>query len=627
MIDDRYVVERFLDKSSGEADILVCKTKEQRPRTVVVKLYRRHLDPDSKVLDKLKGLLHEDLIALLDYGHWLGFFYEVMEYAQGGSLADRADERAYTEEELTKRVIPEVLNALNACHTRGIVHRDVKESNLYYRDAAKTDIVLADFGISSVVGEYGEARYTKREGFTLEYAAPECFLKTNLAGGMVVNPALDYYSFGITLLKLLGFHPYLGLPQEALVSSKIYRSTPLPPSASPRFRNLLRGLLHRDPEHRAGYEEVRRWLRGEELTIAPEPELASARQEVRLFGQVVSTPREVGSLLLEHPEEGQGDIERQQLPRQLEVLDGDVARRVYNIAEKQASSRCKLIEAAFFLNPDQKYPLLPNVAVAAPENLPAVVDGSAEAWRAASTQLANGELTAWLQGLGRGDLEQKWREVESTARGTGDADTALEVFLKVLKPDLARPGLRCVPSPLSLTGITAEGRLDAGVTVTNPGRGCLDGVVALQPEIPGVRLTTTTVKAHRALKIEQKIGLEIDVDRLERGRAYRSALVFTTNHVAVVKVTVALRRVFPVAGVLRYAGWGALAGAAIMGGTRWLIAFVCPRPLPQSYDQYRTLKTAGRGFDFGQELLFVLALCFLIAVPILLNRLLARKGG
>jgi len=253
LIDDRYEVIDILSQEGGEADILLCKDLKTNDQKVVIKLYRGNFQPKTEILNELKGINHKNIIGFIDYNSWNNRFYEVMEYAEGGSLAENVP---FDESCLIDTVIPEILNGLKFCHDKGIIHRDIKPTNIYYRDRNKTDIVIGDFEISSVLRGKLSVRATTKSG-TLEYSAPEVF-----AG--IIGKEVDYYALGITLIYLLtGKSPFIGMDEKTIMFIHVSENIPLPDNCSDRFKKLLIGLIIKERKNRWGLVEINKWLRGE----------------------------------------------------------------------------------------------------------------------------------------------------------------------------------------------------------------------------------------------------------------------------------------------------------------------------------------------------------------------------
>jgi len=138
--------------------------------------------------------------------------------------------------------------ALTALHGAGLVHRDVKPSNVLVTPAGR--VVLLDFGL---VADQGEAETAAIVG-TVAYMAPE------QAQALPVGPAADWYAFGVLLYQALtGRTPHVG--ETAWVLGAKASKRPLPPreiapSVPEDLDALVGALLEIDPARRAGAAEV-----------------------------------------------------------------------------------------------------------------------------------------------------------------------------------------------------------------------------------------------------------------------------------------------------------------------------------------------------------------------------------
>ncbi|MEI6415374.1 MAG: serine/threonine-protein kinase, partial [Pseudomonadota bacterium] len=264
LIAERYrVLSGPMGQISGEAEVYRCRD-EDSGEAVAVKLYRPTLMPNPAVIEGLAGLAHPHVVKLRDFGEYAGRFYEVSEFCEGGTLADRIP----LDESTLTGFLPALIAGLEHCHRQGIIHRDIKPANLFFRDAgASSAILLGDFGISSHL-ELGTAERATQTAahLTLDYGAPE------LLDRHQVGPPTDYYALGICLLHArLGHSPFQGLTPNDILVAHLRGRVPLPSEASPRFLNLVRGLTWLDPRQRWGYPKVRRWLEGTELPLPATP--------------------------------------------------------------------------------------------------------------------------------------------------------------------------------------------------------------------------------------------------------------------------------------------------------------------------------------------------------------------
>ena len=98
---------------------------------------------------------------------------------------------------MVRKIIPNINEGLHAIHEAGIIHKDLKPSNIMLNSDGET-VSIIDFGISSIIADGNTVLVTKT-GMTPEYSAPETFKNLFLRES-------DYYSFGITLFELLWLH-------------------------------------------------------------------------------------------------------------------------------------------------------------------------------------------------------------------------------------------------------------------------------------------------------------------------------------------------------------------------------------------------------------------------------------
>lgn len=195
----------------------------------------------------LASLSHPSLVTLYDARLASTPAYLSMELIAGPTLADLIARGPIGEADVA-RTGAEIAEAFAVIHSRGIVHRDVKPSNILVRPGAHAGetprATLADFGIASLVGS---TRLTKAETVvgTAAYLSPE------QARGMPAAPGSDVYSLGLVLLEALtGRRPFAGrTPHEAL-AARLAAAPEIPAHLSDAWRDVLERMTATNPAER-----------------------------------------------------------------------------------------------------------------------------------------------------------------------------------------------------------------------------------------------------------------------------------------------------------------------------------------------------------------------------------------
>ena len=182
---------------------------------------------EAKVVAKLE---HSNIIPIHDFAEHKGQPYLVMKFIEGETLKARLARGPLSVLE-TKDIVHAVGSALNYAHDRGVLHRDVKPSNILLSE--KGQIYLADFGLARLMGQPGITRTGIFLG-TPDYASPEQAEREEL------DERSDIYSLGLVIYEMsTGQRPF-----TAKTSSEILRMhrTARPPSPESVNRAVPRGL-------------------------------------------------------------------------------------------------------------------------------------------------------------------------------------------------------------------------------------------------------------------------------------------------------------------------------------------------------------------------------------------------
>ena len=246
-----------LPTKGAEADIYVVDTENGRR---VLKLYRNQIEPNAEVLNRIAGVSRANRRCFVEfyetgYDDETGRWYELQEFIAYGSLANVPPAVKNTVR-FVDTAIPELAEAIFCLHENGIVHCDIKPANILVRSLEPPDLVLTDFGISSLLAAGASRKMTGLKG-TPMYWAPESFSRE-------IGRPCDWWGMGMVTLELLaGEHPFDGLSDSQIIHRLTLGNVTVPEAIDLNHALLIKGLLTRDDSLRWGKGEIDRWLSGD----------------------------------------------------------------------------------------------------------------------------------------------------------------------------------------------------------------------------------------------------------------------------------------------------------------------------------------------------------------------------
>ncbi|XP_009874852.1 PREDICTED: serine/threonine-protein kinase MARK1 isoform X4 [Apaloderma vittatum] len=217
----------------------------------------------------MKILNHPNIVKLFEVIETEKTLYLVMEYASGGEVFDYLVAHGRMKEKEARAKFRQIVSAVQYCHQKCIVHRDLKAENLLLD--ADMNIKIADFGFSN---EFTVGNKLDTFCGSPPYAAPELF-----QGKKYDGPEVDVWSLGVILYTLVsGSLPFDGQNLKELRERVLRGKYRIPFYMSTDCENLLKKLLVLNPIKRGSLEQIMkdRWMNvgheEEELKPYTEPE-------------------------------------------------------------------------------------------------------------------------------------------------------------------------------------------------------------------------------------------------------------------------------------------------------------------------------------------------------------------
>ncbi|MCJ7708662.1 MAG: protein kinase, partial [Anaerolineales bacterium] len=205
---------------------------------------------EARVVAKLD---HPSIVPIYDFADHRGQPYLVMKFIEGETLKARLARSPLSKQEGLK-IVESVGAALGYAHRRGILHRDVKPSNVLL--SPDGDIYLADFGLARIA-QAGESTLSSDMMLgTPQYISPE-----QARGERNLDEGTDIYSFGVVLYELVvGRVPFSSDTPFSIIHDHIYTPLPMPRAVNPRVpeavqRILLKALAKERVDRFASVEE------------------------------------------------------------------------------------------------------------------------------------------------------------------------------------------------------------------------------------------------------------------------------------------------------------------------------------------------------------------------------------
>jgi predicted Ser/Thr protein kinase len=306
---------------------------------VALKVLEPNLMRDREFVERFRTearvaarLRHPNIARVLNIDQAEGRLFIAIEYVAGHNLRDWLAQQPVLDWTQVSAIVQQMAEALDYAHAQGVLHRDVKPSNILLTDGGSA--VLSDFGLAKAI----EASHITTAGAaigTYAYMAPE------QASGLEVDARADLYSLGVVAYELCtGRVPFTSDSTPALIHDQVYTLPPTPSQVNSRVTGpidtILLKALAKDPEQRyqtgqefaADLKTAIAQATGEHLTVLYQEAVALQQRgeldtaEVKLHEVLVIRPghTEAQARLMEIDQQRESQQRYQQLAGQVKAM-------------------------------------------------------------------------------------------------------------------------------------------------------------------------------------------------------------------------------------------------------------------------------------------------------------------
>lgn len=244
-----YRIEKKIGK--GGMGTVYLAFQEKMERQVALKVLLPSLADDIKITQRFlteakisAKLQHTNIVSIYDVGEYKGHYYFAMEYLPR-SLMDiiKFSEHRQIKPEVALNIIKQIASALDYAHKKGVIHRDVKASNIMLRNDGTP--VLVDFGIAKFVESSSNLTKTGTSIGTPHYMSPEQIQ------GLEIDGRSDIYSLGVVFFEMLeGRLPYEGTDSIVIAVKHVREPIPQLHETVRDFQPIIERTMAKDKRER-----------------------------------------------------------------------------------------------------------------------------------------------------------------------------------------------------------------------------------------------------------------------------------------------------------------------------------------------------------------------------------------
>ncbi|XP_069491773.1 serine/threonine-protein kinase SIK1 [Ambystoma mexicanum] len=271
-----YDIERTLGKGNF-AVVKLARHRVTKTQVAIKIIDKTRLDPSNlekiyREVQIMKLLNHPHIIKLYQVMETKDMLYIVTEFAKNGEMFDHLTTNGHLSESEARTKFWQILSAVEYCHSRHIVHRDLKTENLLLD--SNMNIKIADFGFGNF---YKSGEPLSTWCGSPPYAAPEVF-----EGKEYEGPHLDIWSLGVVLYVLVcGSFPFDGPNLPTLRQRVLEGRFRIPYFMSQDCEMLIRRMLVVDPTKRLTISQIKqhKWMQAEPALQQPQSSLTFPLEE------------------------------------------------------------------------------------------------------------------------------------------------------------------------------------------------------------------------------------------------------------------------------------------------------------------------------------------------------------
>jgi serine/threonine protein kinase len=209
LLDSKYKVLRVLGKGAF-GQVLLAHDKIANNNVAIKEFYNHEFNEESiiKEIQFLATLNHHSIVRFFHHFIYNSSLHIVLEYCPNGSLLDIISQKGKLDVDTALSYSLKIAETLIFIHKKGIIHSDIKPSNILFN--SEEEIKISDFGVAN------------SRSVTFIYQPPELFSSQNVSSK---DSRIDIYALGITLLEtILGKNPFSRYETGEIMSAKISHS-------------------------------------------------------------------------------------------------------------------------------------------------------------------------------------------------------------------------------------------------------------------------------------------------------------------------------------------------------------------------------------------------------------------